>query len=120
MIKGEKLIDKVKSLKMQYCNYWRETPEGDTFESFHGFMDLLLIEAINYGYEQGESFGKYEKYAEQVTNKFLIQPENDRAWKEELDEIMKDCRNTTCCTNGSKTVRLLAMIAEMILYRRNK
>ena len=117
MIEGEKLLDKVKALKMQYCNYWRETPKGDTFQGFHGFMDLLLTEAIKYGYEQGESFGKYEKYAEEVTDKFIIQPENDRAWKKELDEIMQDCRNITCNSNESKTVRLLGLIAEMILYR---
>lgn len=120
MIEGEKLIDKVKSLKKKYCSYWRETPEEDTFHSFHGFMDLLLTEAIKYGYEQGESFGKYQKYAEQVTDKFLIQPENDRAWKKELDEIMQNCRNVTCNTNESKTVRLLGLIAEMLLYRGNK
>lgn len=119
MIEEEKLLNEVKALKMKYCNSWRETPEGDTFESFHGFMDIMLTEAIKYGYEQGESFGRYEKYAEQVTDKFVIQPENDRAWKEELDEIMKDCRNITCNSNESKTVRLLGMIAEMILYRRS-
>lgn len=117
MIEGEKLVDKVKALKVKYCSYWREAPEGDTFQSFHGFMDLLLTEAIKYGYEQGESFGRYQKYAEQVTDKFLIQPENDRAWKKELDEIMQNCRNVTCNSNESKTVRLLGLIAEMILYR---
>lgn len=119
MIDGEKLIDKRQELRKKYCNYWRETPEGDTFESFHGFMDLLLTEAIKYGYEQGESFGKYEKYAEQVTDKFVIQPENDRVWKKELDEIMQNCRNVTCNSNESKTVRLLGLIAEIILYRRS-
>lgn len=120
MIDGEKLIGKRKALKEKYCHYWEETPEKDTVVGFHGFMDLLLTEAIKYGYEQGESFGKYEKYAEQVTNKFVIQPENDRAWKKELDEIMKDCRNITCNSNESKTVRLLGLIAEMILYRRSE
>lgn len=119
MIEGEKLLDKVKSLKIKYCNYWRETPEGDTFQGFHGFMDLLLTEAIKYGYEQGESFGKYENYADQVTDKFLIQPENDRVWKKELDEIMQNCRNVSCNSNESKMVRLLGMIAEMILYRKS-
>lgn len=116
MIEGEKLVNKVKELKMKYCNYWHEKPEGDTFLGFHGYMDMMSSEAIKYGFEQGESFGKYEKYAEQVTNKFLIQPENDRAWQKELEDIMRDCRNTTCRSNESKTVRLLALIAEMILY----
>jgi len=78
----------------------------------------LLSDAVRYGFEQGESFGRYEKYAEKVTNECLIQPENDRAWKKELDEIMRDCRNTTCRSNEAKTVRLLGLIAEMILYRR--
>lgn len=118
MIEGEKLVNKVKALKMKYCSYWHETPEGDTFQGFHGFMDILLSEAIKYGYEQGESFGKYQKYAEDVQNKYLIQPENDRAWQKELEDIMKDCRNTTCRSNENKTVRLLALIAEMILYTR--
>ncbi len=37
----------------------------------------------------------------------------------ELDEIMQNCRNVTCNTNESKTVRLLGLIAEMVLYRRS-
>lgn len=78
----------------------------------------LLSDAVRYGFQQGESFGKYVQYAERVQNECLIQPENDRAWQEELDNIMKDCRNTTCRSNESKTVRLLGLIAEMILYRR--
>ena len=78
----------------------------------------LLEQAVSFGFEQGESFGKYQKYAEDVQNKYLIQPENDRAWQKELEDIMKDCRNTTCRSNESKTVRLLALIAEMILYTR--
>ena len=119
MIEGAKLIDKRKELMMKYCKYWAQNPDGDTYSGAHGYMELMLTEAIQYGYEQGESFGKYENYAEQVTDNFLIQPENDRAWKKELDEIMKDCRNITCNSNESKTVRLLGMIAEMILYRRN-
>ena len=118
MIEGAKLVDKVKALKAKYCTYWLEKTEGDTFSGFHGYMDMMLSEAIKYGYEQGESFGRYEKYAEQVTNKYVIQPENDRAWQKELDDIMKDCRNTTCRSNESKIVRLLALIAEMILYTR--
>ncbi len=78
----------------------------------------LLSDAVRYGFQQGESFGKYQKYAEDVQNRYLIQPENDRAWQEELEDIMKDCRNITCCTNESKTVKLLGLIAEMILYTR--
>lgn len=78
----------------------------------------VVYNALDLAFDQGESFGKYVKYAEQVTNRCLIQPENDRAWQEELDDIMKDCRNTTCRSYESKTVRLLGLIAEMILYTR--
>ena len=77
-----------------------------------------ITDAMAYCFDQGESFGKYQKYAEDLENTFLIQPENDSAWKKELDDIMKDCRNITCHSNESKIVRLLALIAEMILYRR--
>ncbi len=81
----------------------------------------LLKQAVSYGFEQGESCGKYGAFIEKQNDKIaeaIIQPENDRAWQKELDDIMKDCRNTTCRSNESKTVRLLALIAEMILYRR--
>lgn len=111
MIDGEKLIDKRNELKMKYCKYWAENPESDTYSGAHGYMEMMLTEAIQYGYEQGESYGKYENYAEQVTDKFLIQPENDRAWKKALDDIMQEH------TDESKTVKLLGLIAEMILYR---
>ena len=79
----------------------------------------VVYNALDLAFDQGESFGKYEKYAEKVADKYLIQPENDRAWQKELDDIMKDCRNTTCRSNESKTVHLLGLIAEIILYRRN-
>lgn len=78
----------------------------------------LLSDAVRYGFEQSERFGKYVKYAEKVQAEYLIQPENDRAWQEELDDIMKDCRNVTCRSAENKQVRLLGLIAEMILYRR--
>ena len=117
MIEGEKLVDKVQELKAKYCKCWNVGIQGDSYSGPQGFIENMLAEAIKYGYEQGESVGKYEKYAEHVTDKFLIQPENDRAWKEELDEIMQDCRNITCNTNESKTVRLLGLIAEILLYR---
>lgn len=81
----------------------------------------LLEQAVSYGFEQGESFGKYGAFIKKQNEKLaeeIIQPENDRAWKKELDDIMKDCRNTTCRSNESKTVRLLGLIAEMILYTR--
>lgn len=119
MIEASKLANEIKGLKNKYCSHWVEHPQGDSYYGCHNFMDMMLSEAIKYGFQQGESFGKYEKYAEKVEAEYLIQPENDRAWKKELDDIMRDCRNTTCRSNESKTVHLLGLIAEMILYRRN-
>lgn len=114
MIEGEKLADKIKALKMKYCNYWEERPEGDCFHGCHGYMEMMLAEAIKFGFEQGESFGRYEKYAEDVVNDCLIKPENKRAWKEELEEIKKD----TDTHDLIKQTELLELIAEMILYKR--
>lgn len=116
MIEGEKLTDKIKSLKMKYCHCWRESPTEDSYSGGHGYMDAMLSEAIQYGFEQGESFGRYEKYAEQVMNECVIQPENDRAWREQLETIQKD-KNIT--NPAWKSEKLLELIAEMILYRRN-
>ena len=113
MIEGEKLADKIKALKMIYCIYWEESPKGDSYYGGHGYMDAMLNEAIKYGFEQGESFGKYEKYAENVENDCLIKPENVRAWKEELEEIKKD----TDTHDLIKQTELLELIAEMILYK---
>ena len=92
------------------------------------FMSLGIVEAITskhiknvikyavgYGFEHGESFGKYEKYADEVVDKYLIQPKNDRAWKEQLEAIQKD----TDTHDLIKQTKLLGLIAEMILYRKN-
>ena len=114
MIEGEKLANKIKALKMKYCNYWEESPKGDSYYGGHGYMDVMLNEAIKYGFEQGESFGRYEQYAERVQNECLIQPENDRAWREQLEAIQKD----TDMHDSIKRTKLLELIAEMILYRR--
>ena len=114
MIEGEKLANKIKALKVKYCNYWEEKPEGDSFYGCHGYMEMMLAEAIKYGFEQGESFGKYERYAENVVNDCLVKPENVRAWKEQLESIMND----TATTNPAwKSYWLLELIAEMILYK---
>lgn len=113
MIEGEKLANEIKALKVKYCNYWEEKPEGDSFHGFHGYMDMMLAEAIKYGFEQGESFGRYERYAEKVVNDNLIQPENNREWREQLEEIEKD----TDTHDLIKQTKLLELIAEMILYR---
>lgn len=81
----------------------------------------LLSDAVRYGFEQGESFGKYGAFIEKQNEKIaevIIQPENDKMWQKELDDIMKDCRNVTCRSAENKQVRLLGLIAEMILYRR--
>ena len=79
----------------------------------------LLEQAVNYGFEQGESFGKYGAFVEKQNEKIaqaIIQPENDRAWKEKLEAIQKD-ENIT--NPNWKSEMLLELIAEMILYRRN-
>lgn len=82
----------------------------------------IIKYAVGYGFEQGESYGKYGAFIKEQNDKIakaIIQSENDRAWQKELEDIMKDCRNTTCRSNESKTIRLLGLIAEMILCRRN-
>ena len=116
MIEGEKLVNEIKALKLKYCNHWEESYKGDAYYGGHGYLDAMLNEAIKYGFEQGESFGKQVKYAEKVMNECLIQPENDRAWREQLETIQKD-ENIT--NPAWKSEKLLELIAEMILYRRN-
>ena len=88
----------------------------------HGITDPIhcglideISKAVRYGFEQGESFGRYERYAEKVEAENLIQPENDRAWREQLEEIKRD----TDMHDLIKQTELLELIAEMILYRRN-
>lgn len=71
-----------------------------------------ITDAMAYCFDQGESFGKYQKYAEALEGEFLIQPENDRAWQKELEDIKPSI------ASGNIQARLLCMIAEMILYRR--
>ena len=47
----------------------------------------LLSEAVRYGFEQGESFGKYEVFIGKQNEKIaeaIIQPENDKMWQKEL------------------------------------
>lgn len=76
----------------------------------------VVYNALDLAFDQGESFGKYVKYAEKVEAECLIQPENDRAWREQLEAIQKD----KSITNPNwKSEKLLELIAEMILYRRN-
>ena len=74
--------------------------------------------AVGYGFEHGESFGKYGAFVEKQNDKIaeaLIQPENDRVWREQLEAIQKDKETP----DSQQTVKLLSLIAEMILYRRN-
>lgn len=81
--------------------------------------------AVGYGFEHGESFGKYGEsfgkygaFVEKQNDKLaeaLIQPENDRVWREQLEAIQKDKETP----DSQQTVKLLSLIAEMILYRRN-
>lgn len=75
----------------------------------------LLSDAVRYGFEQGESFGKYGAFIEKQNEKIaeaIIQPENDKAWKRELEDIKSSI------ASGNIQAKLLALIAEMILYRR--
>lgn len=46
----------------------------------------LLSDAVRYGFEQGESFGKYGAFIEKQNEKIaeaIIQPENDKMWQKE-------------------------------------
>lgn len=75
----------------------------------------LLSDAVRYGFEQGESLGKYGAFIEKQNEKIaeaIIQPENDKAWKRELEDIKSSI------ASGNIQAKLLALIAEMILYRR--
>ncbi len=94
------------------------------------FMNLGIVEtitskhiksvikyAVTYGFEHGESYGKYEAYIGEQNDKIaeaIIQPENDRVWKEQLKAIQKD----EDAPDSKQTVELLSLIAEMILYGR--
>lgn len=77
----------------------------------------LLKQAVSYGFEHGESFGKYGAFVKKQNERIaeaIIQPENDRVWREQLEEIKKD----TDTHDLIKQTELLELIAEMILYRR--
>ena len=76
----------------------------------------VVYNALDLAFDQGESFGKYEKYAERVEAECLIQSENDRGWKEKLDKIMEDEDNVPY---SQQMVDLLGLIAEILLVRKN-
>lgn len=103
-------LEKIKDLVKGFCNYYEERQQGDSYYGFHGFMTAMLHEAIVYG----RKMGRQETVYEQAVNEFVIQPENDRAWQEELESIKKD----TDTHDLIKQTKLLGLIAEMILYRR--
>ena len=75
----------------------------------------IVYNALDFAFDQGERFGKQVKYAEKVEAECLIQPENDRVWREQLEAIQKD----KVTPDSQLTVKLLGLIAEMILYRKN-
>ena len=83
----------------------------------------LLEQAVNFGFEQGERFGKYGAYVEKQNERIikeLIQPENDRVCRAKLEDIMKDSRECTSRLSlESKTVQLLGLITEILLVRKN-
>ena len=83
----------------------------------------LLEQAVNYGFEQGESFGKFgalvEKQNDKIT-KAITQSENDKAWREELEGIRKDdnAMNLSLTSVQWKIVHLLYLIVEILLARK--
>ena len=79
----------------------------------------VLEWAVCLGFEEGKNQGRAEKHVDDVFTQSLIQPENDRLWQEELEAIMKNYENISCNTPETAQVKLLGLIAEMILYRRN-
>lgn len=84
----------------------------------------LLEQAVSYGFEQGESFGKYGAFIKKQNEKLaeeIIQPENDKAWREELENIRKDdnAMNPNLSSVQWKIVHLLYLIVEILLVRKN-
>lgn len=83
----------------------------------------IIKYAVGYGFEHGESFGKYGAYIEKQNEKMaeaIIQPENDRVCRAKLEDIMKDsgeCTSRLALEN--KTVQLLGLIAKILLVRKN-
>ena len=78
----------------------------------------LLSDAVRYGFQEGESFGKYGAYIEKQNERIsevLIQPENDRIWREQLEEIKRD----TDTHDLIKQTELLELIVEILLVRKN-
>lgn len=87
MIEVDKLKSKVEALKMKYSSHWVTHPQGDTFCGCHDFMDMMLSEAIKYGFEQGESFGKCAVCADEA--------ENERTLKIEIEKLRKELESET-------------------------
>lgn len=103
--------------KEDVVRHFMELPAVTVIESEK--ILTLLEQAVNYGFEQGESFGKYGAYIEKQNEKMaeaIIQPENDRVWREKLDNIMK---SEDVVPWAQQTVQLLALIAEILLVRKN-
>lgn len=75
--------------------------------------------AVCLGFEEGKIWSSAEKHIDDVFTQNFIQPENDRLWQEELEAIMKNYENISCNTPETSQIKLLGLIAEMILYRRN-
>ena len=81
-----------------------------------------IADAVRYGFNQGVSFGKYEAYCHEQNDKIaeaILQPINDEYWQKELESITKDLdKCTTYISFETKQTKLMALIAEMILYTR--
>ena len=71
--------------------------------------------AVGYGFDMGERFGKFGVYVEKqndIIAEAIINHENDKLWEAELRGIKED----TDTPVNVRTLQLLSLIAEMILY----
>ena len=88
----------------------------------NSFTLETIDRVVRYGFQQGESFGKYGAYIEKQNDKIaeaILQPINDKYWQKELESITKYLdKCTTYISFETKQTKLMALIAEMILYTR--
>lgn len=85
-----------------------------TIKSQH--IKNIVRYAVGYGFEHGESFGKYGAYIKKQNEKIaeaIIQPENDKVLREKLDKIKEQLAPT------NYECQLLSLIAEILLVRKN-
>ena len=105
------------SRKEDVINHFMRLDMTQAITSEH--IKNIIKYAVGYGFEQGESYGKYGAYIEKQNEKIaeaIIQPENDRVWRERLDDIMK---SKDVIPWAQQTVDLLGLIAEILLVQKN-